>query len=79
MEGKVSLFTEGSGGLDCSSCNLSNVSQDRYLSYRWGLHLLMEDHHFSVNGESLAPPEGSSACPGWCGRWVSCWQHHLVF
>lgn len=50
MERKVSLFMEGLGGLDCSFSDLSHVSQDRHLSCRWGLHLPMEDCHFSVNG-----------------------------
>lgn len=79
MDRKVALFMEGLGGLDCSSCLCPGRHGTRYLSHRRGLHLPKEDHHFSVNGERLAPPEGSSACPGWCGRWVSCWQHRLVF
>lgn len=76
---KVTLFMEGLGSWDCRSCLCPGRHGTSHLSHRWGLYLPMEDQYFSVNGERLAPTEGSSACRGLCGRWVSSWQHHLVF
>lgn len=75
MERKATVFMEGLGGWDCRSCLCPGRQGTSYLSHMWVLYLLMEDQQ----GERLAPTEGSSACPGWCGRWVSSWQHHLVF
>lgn len=62
MERKMGQFTEGLGGLDCSSCLCSGRHGTSYLSHRLGLHLPMEDHHFSVE---------TSTSPGlFCLSWL---------
>lgn len=74
MERKVALLPEI---WIIAPASLQGDTVKSYLSQSCGLHLVMEELDLAVNGQKLSPPEGPSACSGWCGSWGSCWQSPL--